>query len=343
MAGHRRGIGPLSLERHSSVTSPAAPRQGVALGPGPEFDRIRAIARILGAAGSGLGDDCALLPIAGGFLALSTDTSVEGTHFRRDWIRDEEVGWRATAAALSDLAAEGAEPSGVLCAVTMPGAAEQAELLEVMRGVGAAAQFAGAPVLGGDLSSGPAWSLAITVVGQTPKPVTRAGALPGDRLWVTGALGGSRAALEAWRRAEQPVAGARQRYAHPEPRIAAGQWLAGRGAHAMIDLSDGLGGDAGHLAAASGLALHIDLAELPLAAEVAVEADLLGLTAAQFAAEGGEDFELLVALPAAFDHAPFEHECGLPLTPIGTVEAGQGVRFVDQGRTVRLKGFNHFG
>jgi thiamine-monophosphate kinase len=326
------------------MTSPAAPRQGLALGPGPEFDRIRDIVRVLGATGRGLGDDCGLIPTADGFLALSIDVSVEGVHFRRDWIRDQEVGWRATAAALSDLAAEGAEPSGLLCAITMPATAERSELMAVMSGVRAAAEFAGAPVLGGDLSSGEAWSMAIAVIGKTRKPVTRAGAMPGDRLWMTGALGGSRAALEAWRRSDRPSEEARQRYAHPEPRIAAGQWLAGRGAHAMIDLSDGLGGDAQHLAAASGCAFHIELGNVPVAAEVTAEAGILGMPAAQFAAEGGEDFELLVALPVEFEAAAaFRQDCGLPLTPIGTAEAGQGVRFMHQGRTVRLKGFNHFG
>ena len=326
------------------MTPQTDPGQSLALGPGPEFHRIREIVRVLGEVGRGLGDDCAVLPSGDGFLALSTDVSVEGVHFRLDWISYEEVGWRATASALSDLAAEGAEPLGVLCAVTLPASASEAGLLQVMAGVGAAAAFAGARVLGGDLSSGPAWSLAITVVGQTRMPVTRGGAVPGDRLWVTGALGGSRAALEAWRRAEQPAAPVRQRYAHPQPRIAAGQWLARSGAHALIDLSDGLGGDAGHLAAASGVAIEIDLSQLPVMPEAAAQARRLGLSPSQFAAEGGEDFELLVALPPKFDAAAaFMQDCGLPLRSIGTIQAGQGARFVQDGRTIPLKGFNHFG
>jgi thiamine-monophosphate kinase len=320
------------------------PGQGLALGPGPEFDRVREIVRTLGPQGAGLGDDCALIQTAAGFFALSTDVSLEQVHFRRDWIRLAEVGWRATAAALSDLAAEGAEPVGVLCAVTMPPAGTESELLEVMSGVGAAAGFVGAQVLGGDLSSGPVWSLAITVVGQTRSPVTRGGARPGDRLWITGALGGSRAALEAWRRGEEPVSAARQRYAHPEPRIAAGRWLAERGAHAMIDLSDGLAGDAGHLAAASGVSLDIDLDAVPVAPEVHPEAKRSGVSSPQFAAEGGEDFELLVALPREFDDAKaFALQCNIPLIPVGTVGAGHGARFVHAGRAIRLKGFNHFG
>ena len=134
------------------------PRQRLALGPGPEFDRIRKIAQVLGDQGTGLGDDCGLVREGEEFIAFSTDVSVEGVHFRRDWISPEEVGWRATAAALSDLAAEGAEPIGLLCAVTMPAKAAESELLQVMAGVGAEARSVRSTVLGGDLASGPAWS-----------------------------------------------------------------------------------------------------------------------------------------------------------------------------------------
>jgi thiamine-monophosphate kinase len=102
------------------VIRPAPRNPGSALGPGPEFDRIRRIARALGDRAQGLGDDCALLPDGDGTLAVSTDLSVEGVHFRLDWIGHAEVGWRATAAALSDLAAEGATPIGVLSALTVP-------------------------------------------------------------------------------------------------------------------------------------------------------------------------------------------------------------------------------
>ena len=131
----------------------------------------------------------------------------------------------------------------------------------------------------------------------------------------------------------------------PRSRLGAGQSSrVPEPGNAMLTPSDGLGGDAGHLAAASECALHIELGDLPLAAEVASEAGLLGLPAPQFAAEGGEDFELLVALPIEFEAAAaFRHDCGLPLSQIGTVEAGQGVRFVHQGHTFRLEGFNHFG
>jgi thiamine-monophosphate kinase len=321
---------------------PAAP--SVPLGPGPEFDRIRKIIQALGSHGAGLGDDCGLIPTGIGALAVSTDVSVEGVHFRLDWIGFADVGWRATAAALSDLAAEGAEPLGVLCAVTLPAHAAESQLVELMSGAGAAAASVDAPVVGGDLSSGPVWSVAVTVIGGASLPVTRAGAQPGDRLWVTGKLGGARTALETWRRGAQPSSGSRQRFVRPEPRITAGRWLAQHGAHALIDLSDGLAGDAGHIAAASGVALDVDLSALPLEADVSAEATRIGVPPGRFAAEGGEDFELLAALPPEFDAtAEFEEECGIPLTPIGLVRSGSGVRFLENGRAVPLRGFSHFG
>jgi thiamine-monophosphate kinase len=318
--------------------------RSLALGPGAEFDRIRAIVQQLGPQAAGLGDDCGLIREDDEFLALSTDVSVEGVHFRTTWIRPEEAGWRASASALSDLAAEGAEPLAVLSAVTMPPRATERELVELMAGVGAAAKYAGAAVIGGDVSSAPGWTITVTVVGRTRVPVTRGGARPGDQLWVSGALGAARAALEAWRRGTQPSAGARQRFAHPEPRITAGRWLARHGARAMIDLSDGLAGDAGHVAAASEVSLEIDLNAVPIATDVSPEAQRLGISASQFAAEGGEDFELLVALPPRFNAADaFRRECGVQLTRIGTVAQGSGVRFVHDGGAIALKGFNHFG
>lgn len=321
-----------------------ANKAALALGPGEEFDRIREMIRIFGSQAAGLGDDCALLPVNGTCLAISTDVSVEQVHFRLDWIRLDEAGWRATAAALSDLAAEGAEPAGVLNALTVPSGASTAELLQITAGIRDAAEAAGAPVLGGDLSSGPVWSLAITVIGFTSHPITRAGAKPGDRLWVTGSLGGTRTALEAWRRNQQPSPEARSRYARPLPRIAAGRWLAAHGARAMIDLSDGLGGDAAHIGAASGVALHINLDEVPVAPEAKEEAQRAGTSSHLFAAESGEEFELLVALPPEFDQVDaFRRECALPLTKIGRVERGSGLHVVSRGQPISLKGFDHFG
>jgi thiamine-monophosphate kinase len=306
------------------------------LGPGGEFDRIRAIAEALGPAARDLGDDCAFLEVGDRTLALSVDASVEGVHFRPEWLTPAEVGWRAAAAALSDLAAVGAVPLGALVAVSGPkGSAHE---LDVMRGVGAACAACDAAVLGGDLTGGPVLAVTVTVVGEAPRPVRRAGARSGDGVWVTGTLGGARAALTAWADGREPDPGARTAFAHPEPRVAAGRWLAGRGATAMLDLSDGLAGDAGHLARASGVRLEIDLGRVPLGPGVASEAARAGEPPVAFAARGGEDYELLVTLPAG--EAP--RGCPMPLTRIGVVRPGAGVALTLDGQVLALSGFDHF-
>jgi thiamine-monophosphate kinase len=286
-----------------------------------------------------------VLPAAAATLAASTDVSVEGVHFDRAWLSFEEIGWRAAAAALSDLAADGAEAAGVLVALTVPSEASDDDVASVMTGAGAVAAEVGARIVGGDLSSGPVWSLAVTVLGWAAAPITRAGAVAGDGVWVTGALGGARAALEAWQRGVKPDAEARRRFARPVPRLRGGLWLARHGAHAMLDVSDGLGADASHLAAASGVAVALDLERVPMAASVPAAAGLAGVTSQQFAAESGEDYELLVALPATFaaeDALNFQSDVGLPLTRVGEVRPGAGVDATLDGKRVALDGFDHF-
>jgi thiamine-monophosphate kinase len=315
------------------------------LGPGREFDRVRRIAAALGAHSVGLGDDCAVLAPSDGSLVVSTDVSVEGVHFRRGWLTLEEIGWRATAAALSDLAAEGAEPAGVLVALTVPEAARDADVTAVMVGAGASAAAVRAVVVGGDLSAGPAWSLAVTVLGGALRPVTRSGARPGDGIWVTGMLGGPRAALEAWRRNEPPDPLARAAFVHPAPRIEAGLWLARQGARAMIDVSDGLGADAAQLAAGSEVAIALELERVPVAMAALPEASRLGISPEQFAAESGEEYELLVALPPSFDPdlvQDFRRSAGVLLTRVGTVTPGAGVHARLGGVEIRLAGYDHF-
>jgi thiamine-monophosphate kinase len=186
----------------------------------------------------------------------------------------------------------------------------------------------------------------VVVLGRAERPVTRAGARPGDGVWVSGRLGGARAALTAWLRGATPRAAARDCFAHPRPRLALGQALAAAGTHAMLDLSDGLGGDCRHLAAASGCALDIQLDLLPLHPDVAAAAEVERLAPAQFAALGGEDYELLAALPPEFGEenaARISGETGVPLTRIGTVHQGSGVSFHLAGMEVALRGFDHFG
>lgn len=312
------------------------------LGPGVEFDRIRAIAAILGPRAAELGDDCALVPLNGGFLALSTDVSVDEVHFRRKWLTLNEIGWRAAAGSLSDLAAVGADPAGLLVALTVPVTMGEGDIVALMDGVGAAASASRAQVLGGDLSSGATLQLAVTVVGSTARWLGRSGARAGDGLWVTGQLGGARAALLAWQSGGEPDAGARLAFAHPTPRLETGRWLAAAGAHAMLDISDGLGGDAAHLAASSAVGLEVDLASLPVHHSVP-SADVR--EALLLAAQGGEDYELLAAMPRDFGEAEAagcEAATGVSLTRIGRVVEGEGARFMLDHAPVTLQGFNHF-
>jgi thiamine-monophosphate kinase len=321
------------------------PPRAIRLGPGREFDRVRRILDRLGPVAQGVGDDCAIVPDGPGRLLVSVDLSIEGVHFRHDWLTLEEIGWRATAAALSDLAANGAATVGVLSSVGVPAVATDEELMALMSGVGAAAHAAGGTVLGGDLTASKRWVIDVTVIGRAARPVTREGAQPGDGLWVTGELGGARAALHAWLAGGAPHPAARTAFAHPVPRIGVGQALARAGAHAMLDLSDGLGGDAGHLAAASGVALEIDLGLVPVAATARLMAMHEEVSPPIFAAEGGEDYELLAALPAEFEAmaaSALSGETGVALTRIGTVREGAGARFVLDSELVHLQGHDHF-
>ncbi len=314
----------------------------IPLGSGGEFDRVRAIAAALGDVMGPIGDDTASIPEGDGTLVVSVDASVEGVHFHRGWLSHEEVGWRATASALSDLAAAAATPVGVVAAVVVPRKAGQEALVDVMRGVGAAASSVGARVLGGDLTSGEEWAVVVTVFGRAIRPMSRAGAKPGDGVWVTGVIGGARAALQAWTTSVEPDADARHAFAHPVPRIGASQWLAGRGATALMDLSDGLGGDAEHLAAASGVQLQIELERLPLHASVLSAARRIDEPPELFAATAGEDYELLVTLPGGFDGAEeFARDNRLGLTRIGTVAAGAGVSATLRGAVRSVHGFRH--
>jgi thiamine-monophosphate kinase len=306
------------------------------LGPGPEFDRVRAILAVLGEGAAPSGDDTALLDVGGRTIALSTDVSVEGVHFRADWLTSEEIGWRATAAALSDLAAEGAAPLGALVALGVPAGAKDASVAAVMRGCGDAAVAAGTRIVGGDLSTAPAWTVTVTVVGEARRPVTRAGGRPGDLLYVTGDLGGARAALDAFLDGRAPDPGARQRFAKPVPRIRAGLVLAAT-ATAMLDLSDGLAADIRHLTAASGCGAELLLDALVVGPGVAGEAARGGVPPQVYAASGGEDYELLVALPPGTPPA-----LDVALTPVGRLVVGDRVAITLGGRPVTPAAWQHF-
>ncbi len=320
---------------------PARPRT-VAMAPGGEFDLIR---RFLAEEGElpadvrvGPGDDAAVLHRG---TVLSSDLSVEDVHFRRDWITDVEIGYRAAAAALSDLAAMAAEPVGLLVSVAAPRGGA-VDLEAVHSGVRAAASDVGAAVLGGDLSRSPGpLVLDVTVVGCTDWPVLRSGARPGDEVWVTGTLGAAAAAVRVWEGGQQPGPDLREAFARPTPRIAEARCLAEREVpHALIDVSDGLAGDAGHLAAASDVRIVLEAARIPVAEAAATNAEE-GL---EFALHGGEDYELcFTTSPDRVDAQDFVDRFGLRVTRVGRVEEGAGVWLERDGGVERLErgGYDH--
>ncbi len=326
-----------------------------ALGPGNEFDRLRAAFGRLGARLVGAGDDAALVTVDGVDLALSCDLAVENEHFRLAWLSAREIGWRAAAAALSDLAAVAADPLGVLAAVGVPEGREGEFFQELMEGIADAATSVGAVVWGGDLVRAAQVTVDVTVVGRAARPVRRSGAQPGDGVWVSGRLGAPRAAVEAWERGETPTPAFRERFARPVPRVREATWLRAHGAAAMIDISDGLVGDAGHLAAASGVALAIDAGRVPVHSAVQAVQAVQAAPAApaapadislMMALTGGEEYELLVVLPPDFGVAAadaFGERFGLPLTRIGDVVEGSGVTVLRGGKSVPIVGgYSHF-
>ena len=303
-------------------------RAHLPLGAGVEFDAIRAMLGVWGAQATGIGDDAAVLPLPEGeALVASTDASVEHVHFRRDWLTAREIGARAAAAALSDLAAMAAAPAGLLLALGVP-ASWRSELDALAHGVGEVAAAVQCPIVGGNVTRAGELSLTITVLGTSRHPLVRSGARAGDALYVTGVLGGAGAALDALLRGVTPRDVDRARFAAPRPRIAEGRWLAERGASAAIDVSDGLVADAGHLAAASGVCVVIDLPSLPCIDGITPEG----------AASSGEEYELLVAFAsdARPDTDEFSARFGIPLTRVGHVTQGHGVRLERGGDRVDL-------
>ncbi len=298
-----------------------------------------------GARGSGIflgaGDDAAVLDA--GRLVMSTDLAVEDVHFRRSWVTFAEIGVRAIAAAASDLAAMAAAPVAVLISLAVAPPEAQAILSELGDGFKAALRELGVPLVGGDLSASPGpVVIDVTVVGAAEEPVTRSGAHPGDELWVTGVLGGSAGAVRAWRNGTEPTPGLRASFVRPKARINEARWLADQvHVRAMIDLSDGLAGDARHLAAASGVRVVLDARLVP------VHPDLTEEDARHLALSGGEDYELCFVSPPDVTGRwadEFQERFGIGLTCVGHVEEGRGVEIVGgaDGQDSFIGGFDHF-
>ena len=303
------------------------------LGRGAEFDLIRAMRARWGDLAASIGDDAAVLrPPLGESLVVSTDASVENVHFRVAWLSWPEIGYRAVTAALSDLAAMAAVPTGILVALELSEAARE-HALELADGIGDAARTAGAVILGGNITRAQSCAVTTTVIGSAFAALGRSGGRPGDLLYVTGVLGGPAAALRAWQAGTEPSPSARKRFVRPAARLREARWLAARGAVAAIDVSDGIAGDVGHLAAANDIAFEVHLDRVPRLAD-ATEAD---------ASAGGEEYELLVLARAPLPEREFEAAFGIPLTPIGrALGSGASVVFTRDGERVAApRGYDH--
>lgn len=320
---------------HNAAAADAL-RHNQAMGQGQEFDIIRRLMRTWGDLATDIGDDAAVLPSrTDGLRVVSTDACVEHVHFRSAWISPDEVGHRAAAAALSDLAAMGAVAEFVLVAFVVPDA-WQPKLEAVAQGIGRVVRAAGARIVGGNLSRGDTFGITLTVIGCAARPVSRAGAAPGDLVVVTGQLGGPGQALAAWMQGQAPSEWARMRFAQPSPRLAQGQCLAAHGVTAMLDLSDGLAADLGHLAAASAVRVVLDRAQLPCGPGCSDGEALVS----------GEEYELVATVPpAAWPalKAVWDAEPLGPLHVIGRIEAkcpGERPAVVMSGTD--STGFDHF-
>jgi thiamine-monophosphate kinase len=325
----------------SSRSQPPSGRDGSS-----EIERIDRLARLFSASVRlqgvvvPIGDDAAVLTPGNKPLVWTVDTAVEGVHFRREWLTFEDIGWRSLMAAASDLAAMGARPRGVLCALVLPSTLTNSELDALARGQAAAAEALETAVIGGNLSRGGELSLTTTVLGAADRPLRRDAAHAGDVVALAGDVGLARAGLEALRRgcataAIEPAVAAWRR---PRARMAEGL-AAAPFAHAGIDLSDGLALDAWRVASAS--RVHIELDEnLILGSSdesLAAAASILSLDRLDLALHGGEDYALLVTLPAGRDLPGFR--------PIGTCTEGHGLALRDATGAVRdlpPDGFDHF-
>jgi len=308
------------------------------------ISRIRGRAVRRRGVAAGIGDDCAILKIPAGHEALvTTDFSLEGVHFRREWHPAEAVGHRCLARGLSDIAAMGGTPLAAFLSLALPQTLPQAWADQFLKGLLKLADAFSVSLAGGDTAQSPSGVLAdIVIVGSAPKgkAVRRSGARPGDRIYVTGVLGGSAATLKLLfsgrklRPAEFP------RHFHPTPRIEAGRFLLEEGlASAMIDFSDGLSSDLAHICEESGVGAEVLTTTIPCAiiGKPAREVDL------KFALHGGEDYELLFTTPRG-KRVP-SRIAGVPITQIGHITRGKQVFLVSRegvGSELRAQGWEHF-
>jgi thiamine-monophosphate kinase len=320
-----------------------------------EFALIARLAPHLAAAGDGLvvgpGDDAAVVDLDGVQVVITVDVLVEHVHFSRDLSSLEDVGWKAIAVNVSDVAAMGARPRAAVVGLTRPPSLAVGAVESLYAGMAQACARWDVGLVGGDTVRGDVLSLAVTALGTSPgPPVRRSGARPGDRLVLVGALGVAAAALALHHAGAVPPAALLDRHRRPQALVEAGSVLRARGATAMIDISDGLGADCAHLCRASGIGARLDATALPLGAAVADAAVRLGLDPLDLACGGGEDFALLATMPAGGAEAAAREAGaaeGVPGVVVGTVveAAGPlvGLRLEDGTlRDVTTAGFDHY-
>ncbi len=286
-----------------------------------------------------VGDDCAVLKMGDTLWVAAADMLVSGYHFK-EWASPEDVGYKAVAVNVSDVAAMGGTPRFVL---TSGGAADSETTLRCFQGVMEACEEFGVYPLGGDTTRADALTVDVSILGQLDSsPVLRSGAKPGDLLAVTGELGASSAgflALESGNFGPERLV---SKHLRPTPRIEAGVAAARLGVRAMIDISDGLASDVRHICERSGVGCRVDLSLLPIADDTRMLADSIGRNPEILAATGGEDYELLIAAPESVLEE-LAADIDVPITVIGEM-TGEGVIFHRGGETVDgLSGWDHFG
>jgi thiamine-monophosphate kinase len=293
----------------------------------------------------GIGDDAAVLRLPDSAVTATTDLIVEGVHFRRDWSAPADVGVKAAARSLADVVAMGAVPQTLLVGLAAPPDLPVAWALEFASGLAGEAARGGASVTGGDMSSATQIFISVTAIGSMAgrEPVTRAGAHPSDTLAVTGRLGQSTAGFALLEAGRTSPAGPVDAYRRPAPPYQSGPAAAALGATAMIDVSDGLVADLGHIAAASGVRIDIETARLPVPPALTDAAAALGLDPA---ARAGSPGPLSWLLTGGEDHAlaatfPFGTQIPTDWVVIGRVHPGRGV-YVDGMNYPGMIGWQHF-
>ncbi|BCW96489.1 MAG: thiamine-phosphate kinase [Fimbriimonadales bacterium] len=296
----------------------------------------------------GIGDDTAVLQVGDQTLLWTTDMLVEGVHFRLDWTDAAALGWKALAVNLSDLAAMGGEPVGVLLSLALPPEYTEGWLDAFVEGFAACAQSFGVALLGGDTNRAERMVIDVSALGAVQgAPVLRSGARAGDWLLVSGGLGGSRAGLEALQAGEASEVDLTPHF-RPQPRLQVGAQARALGATAMMDISDGLAADLPKLLRASGVGAVVCAAHIPVHPVAAQWAHRRGLDPLAFAIAGGEDYELLIAAPPPVAQQLLERvpaETGVPLTRIGEVHAAQELwlEYPDGRReSFAIAGWDHF-